>query len=347
MKKALIVLLILAVAGGLFAQEWGGSVTTGLLFDFSKDAKDETPIPVTGNDDDSGDAVHGSLWFEHAEDEWGVKIKTGAAISTGLTLNNAWGWINFADGLVKLSAGKMDDGVWGSGGEYDHDWSNDGILRVEIKPTDELDIGLAFSFPNWDDNEYKAGKIGNFFQQTIIGAKYTADTFFVATALKLHSEEDTSYPTDKDMDAGWYFGVGYTGIEGLEINVDGGIEYLTRMSDIGVETFWLKVAYTGIDSLTVGAKAGFGFIKSFELNGFDAGVWVEYAVSDAVSVGADVGLAANKDFAFTGYSFDAWAKYTAGNAWMKGVVGADITTKDSDDGEATKPYFKLIFGFDF
>jgi len=346
MKKALIVLLILAVAGGLFAQEWGGSVTTGIKIGLDGD------MPVTGDDDDTNDAAHGSLWFENAEDdEWGVKIAVGAAIDKGITLDNAWGWINFADGLLKISAGKMDDGVWGSGGAYDHDWSNDGLLRLEVKPTDELDIGLAFSFPKWDGGEYKAAKIGNFFQQTIIGVKYTGDAFFVATALKLHSDEDSTkdptYTPNNGMDAGWYFGFGYTGIEGLGIYVDGGIEHLAKMADEGEEELWLKFEYTGVDSLTIGADFGFGFVKSFELASFGADLWLEYAVSDAVTVGADVGLGANKDFAFTDYYFDAWAKYAVGNAWMKGVIGADITTKDSTDGEATKPYFKLVFGFDF
>jgi len=285
------------------------------------------------------------LWFENAEDdEWGVKIEVGAGIEDGITLNAAWGWINFSDGLVKLSAGKIDDGVWGTTGYQGHDYSNDGLIRLEIKPSDELDLGLAFAYPN---GGYEAGKIGNFFQQTIIGAKYSAeDSFTVATALKLFSEED-DYTDGDGMDVGWYLGFGYFGIEDLGINLEVLIDHLAKMSDKGEEAVTLQIDYSGVENLGIGVAVGFGFVKSFELDSFFADVWADYTVNDNVTVGADVTLNANGDFAFTSYDFSAYAKYAVGNAWMKGVIGANITTADSDDGEGTNPFFKLVFGFDF
>jgi len=332
MKKALIVILILAVAGGLFAQEWGGGVTTGLKIDLKDD------VPVTANDDDSGDAVHASLWFEHAEDEWGVKITTSASVPGGLDVGNAWGWINFADGLLKLSAGKTDDGVWGSGGRYDKDVSDGLGVRLDVKPIDGLNFGFRLGYPN---DGSSAGKIGNFFQETAIGVKYSADSWFAVTALKLHSEESDDY--DK-MNADWYFGVGYTGLDSFGFYLDGGIDYLATMSDDGKEALAEKVTFSGVENLGLTLGLTEKFVQSFKFDGLDAEINVDYAF-DAVSVGADASTAFNKDFKPTGFGFDAWAKYAIGNAWLKGVIGADIATKDF--GDSTDPYFKLVFGFDF
>jgi len=201
------------------------------------------------------------------------------------------------------------------------------------------------SYPN---GGVEAGKLANFFQETAIGVKYEADAFFVATALKLHSEE--SYKDAKakilydKLNANWYFGVGYTGLDSFGFYLDGGIDNLATMSDDGKEALAEKVTFSGVENLGLTLGLTEKFVQSFKFDGLDAEINVDYAF-DAVSVGADASTAFNKDFKPTGFGFDAWAKYAIGNAWLKGVIGADIATKDF--GDSTDPYFKLVFGFDF
>jgi len=337
MKKALIVLLILAVAGGLFAQEWSGGVTTGLKIGLSDD------IPVTADDGDAGTPVHASLSFDNSDDDWGITVGAAAdydADGTEFTINAAKGWVDLADGLITLSAG-MVGGAWGTAGPFEENVSDSIGVTVEIKPIDGLNFGFRLGYPVGDGKS--AGKIGNFFQETGIGVKYDADEWGFATGIDLDSEETNG----EGLDATWYFGFAYTGIEDLGIYVDGAYKNLTEKTDAKAFEIGEKVSYTAGDlGITLTLKEF--FTGDFALDKFDADLGLEYGYSDTTSFGADASVVANGDFAFTSFGFDAWAKFAFNdNAWTKVVIGADIATKDNADGESTDPYLKWLFGFSF
>jgi len=123
MNKALIVLLVFAVAGGLFAQSFSGQVRTGALFTFSGD------FPVKGIRDGNGDqGVFGELVFKNSGDDWGFTISANANVPNnvdsaragGVYIDGFNGWVTFAD-IFKLTAGKGvgDEWYWNIG-----EWSN-------------------------------------------------------------------------------------------------------------------------------------------------------------------------------------------------------------------------------
>ena len=361
MKKALIVLLILAVAGGLFAQEvsWTGEVDTGIRIDI----KDDNPVK---GDDDDGHAVKYSLGATYDADDWGLKIAGGGKNTGGyaMAFDNAYGWMFLSDKLLKLSAGKIDDAAWGNGGETDTDVDTGPGIRLEVLPIDGLSVGAFFTYPAPAKGAEKpdgvsAGKLSNFFQQTAFGFKYGADTFTVDAALRLFSEED-AYTTTNDTDAKFIFGFGFTGIQSLAVYVDGVFDHVLKMSDVGEEEIWESVKFTGIDNLGLKLTLGEGFVKSFELDWFKAKVAIDYAVSDTTSVGVDgngkMAKNAKDDLAFASWGFDVWGKYELGGAWVKGILGVDGYTKDYlkpatstgfDDPDSTAPYVRVLFGYSF
>jgi hypothetical protein len=364
MKKALIGLLILAIAGGVFAQEvnFGGGVTTGLWIDI-QDGADE--IGVRGDDDDSGDAIH--AWFDATYDagDWGVALGSVAGFDSdpenakagSLEFYNAHGWMKFVDGMLTLRAGMIDPAVWNTAiytaAELDDNLSSGGGLRLEVTPIDGLNLGAFFSYPNGGS---LAGKIANFFQETALGFSYGNDMFGISATLKLYSEEDLGY-READSDMKLIFGFGFMGIPGLAIGVEGKVDHLGAYSDAGEIEVWEEVDYTlGPLSFGVHAKEillGHGDVSFSE---FMAKPLVSYAVTDEVTVGADVPITMadiGDGLGFASFGVNAWLKYAfTGDVWMK--LGYGFTSFQDNYGRglaggaaALDHYIKLIFKYAF
>jgi len=341
MKKALIVLLILAVAGGLFAQSWSGSVNTGAKITFTDD---DIPVMATRNGDDDA-AVDASLSFKNGDDTWGItvgasaKVDTEAAV-TGLDIGDMRGWVKFAD-MFKLTAGKGVGGAWNSGGNTDKDISGDGAagVRLEVTPIDGLNFGVRFKYPN---NGVKANKIVNFFQETGIGAKYSADVWWFALGLDLKSEETTGDGLDGDF----YFGFNFSGLSLFNIHVGSRID--SAFTDGRTVTLYEKIN---------GSAAGVNWY--FQANekvtpdpltiGLELGASYPITINDKAS--AEVGASANASFASDpGFSFDAWNLYAQVTYKFNDNVNTSAKFNlHGDMGDDTKisAYLRWLIGFSF
>jgi hypothetical protein len=356
MKKALIGLLILAIAGGLFAQElnWTGTVRTGFQIDVIDGADD---IGIYATDDDVPTPVKARLGLTYTDGPWGLKLGTGANIGsesgTSMFVHNAYGWMDFVDGMLNIKAGLIDDNVWDTGGEYDDGVATGGGVRLEILPIEGLNLGAFFTYP--DPAKVSATKIANFFQETAFGFSFDGGIFDVAAAIKLHSEE-CEYTSFDGMDMRLVFAFGFTGIPGLTLRVDGGVEHLAKYSDAGEATIWEEVDFA-LGPLSVGLHArelllGYGDIALAEV---EVKPLVEYAVSDSVSVGADVPVVMadiGDGLGLGSFGVNAWCKYSLGGAWLKAGYGFTSWQKDYgvdfEGGDAAlNHYIRLIFEYSF
>ena len=346
MKKALIVLLILGVAGGLFAQSvsWSGGVGTGLFIKFG-DAYDD-PC-VVADDDDTNDAIHGFLAAEYDADSWGLKIQLDAGYSVDhhgvFGLTNAYGWMNFLNKIINVKAGLIDDGVWGTELEADRGVATGGGVRIEIMPIDGLNLGLFFSYP---DHGIAAGKIGNFFQETAFGFEYSmANMFRAAVALKLYSEE-SEYTGYDGMDVELIYGFAFTGIPNLLIGLSGGIDNLANFSDYGDWENYVEVSYK-ISSLGFGIVLGQHIFADEGLIEFGIKPWLEYAINDSFSVGLDIPFTFDTwdGFKLAEVDMNLWGKYTLGGSWVQLGYGFEMHT--ADFGDSLDHYIKVIFGYSF
>jgi len=298
MKKALIVLLILAVAGGLFAQSFTGSVATGAKITLSDD------IPVVATDDDSGNPVKAALDFSNSGDDWGVGISATANVDgdsnvNGVLIDAMNGWVKFAD-IFKLTAGKGQGGNWQATDFIDENIpSSNAGARLNVTPIDGLDLGVVFGYPN---KGVKAGKIANFFQETGIGVKYDAGILVAGTSLKLFSEETEGY---SGTDANWMFDVKIP-LSILTVHVDGHINNLTEKGGKMDKLIGLKLNGTVVGlSWNVWAKAWLNDPMTAKAH---AGLEYPIALNDkaTATLGADADLTLLQDASFD--SWDIWAK---------------------------------------
>jgi len=341
MKKALIVLLILAVAGGLFAQSWSGSVTTGAKFTFAED------MPVAADDDD-GHAVKAGLSWANSDDDWGVNVSANANISqlnddgeystNGLDIGDMNGWVKFAD-MFKLTAGKGVGGAWGTGGNTDTDISSsDAGARLEITPIDGLNFGFRFGYAN---NGVAVAKVANFFQEIGIGAKYDGGAWNVALGLDLDSEETNG----AGLDALAYFGFNYTGLSLMNIHFGGKINNLfAKAGDMTVDLYEQLSGSVASLSWELDAHEG---VQPTPLT-MDVSANLEYAIpiNDKASavIGADAGLTILDEF-----SFDSWDIYAKLTYNFNGNVSTSFKFEVDGEVDPNKitPFLLWNIGFSF
>jgi len=365
MKKALIVLLILAVAGGLFAQEltWNGAVGSGFVIDIIDGADD---IGIKADDDDAGAPVKARIGLAYGTRDWGLKLGTGADVGSGTGtswwVHNAYGWMNLVGGMLNIKAGLIDDGVWNTGNEVDENVSTGTGVRLEVMPIPGLNFGAKLGYPT--GTGYAAGKIANFFGETAFGVSYASDLFKASASMKLYSEEsdpgtdgDSALGASKgkrtaigetDFEANFCFGFN---VVGISIVLDGAIWGLGDYSNLGEFDVYEEFSFGVSNALKVGLLLGQALSGPDGFVWFKAKPWVEFGVTDAVTVGGDVGITMAKadSLGLATIFGDLWAKYTIGGGWMKAGYGFTNTTEDySSTGESTlNHYIRATFGYSF
>jgi hypothetical protein len=170
MKKFLVVLLILAVAGGLFAQglTLSGGLKTGLkVFSNGGDGIDETTDTFVQMEHSGDDENRLDIGGIYTAEDFGVKFNfrftdsfesanrpqdmseaiPGVSVpkySGKFALTNAYVWADFLRDIINVKAGQIDDGVWTSMGDKDWNLSNGTGIRAEVKPIEGLNVGMAF-----------------------------------------------------------------------------------------------------------------------------------------------------------------------------------------------------------
>jgi len=360
MKKVLILLLILGVAGGIFAQEltWSGKVQSGFQIDLGDDHDD--PI-VYATDDDVPTAAQARLNLNVAGDNWGFALGTGANVaqdkSFDMVFGNAHGWIDFLDGMVKLRAGLIDPGVWGTGGEGDWNLSSGVGTRLEIMPLgDKLNFGFMLNY--WDSP--LALTVKDWLMCTAFGASYNdPDTMGLkfSIAMKMspegleefvsnvdeigYDEEDESTwiwdvrPFDANSAAELIFAFGISPIPELSVLIDGHVQNLGQYGDAGLFTIYEEVTYTGVENLSVGLLLGEGLSSDAVLNGdkghsqaADTGFdwvfvkpWLEYAVTDSISAGLGIPIALSSKVGDDGKADGMGLSNFGADLWGKYTVG--------------------------
>jgi hypothetical protein len=181
MKKTLVVLLILAAAGGLFAQEltFSGDVKTGVRLEADKDANSVK----LWHDDAAGPqfAINGT----YGADNYGLKLGFigDASEASPFSVDSAYLWFKPLD-LLKISAGKSFGDI---PNVYDFATGGGPGVQFLLTPIEALTVGVTLSTPGGD---FKKHELKDFFLETALGLKYTSDIFAAHLAFKLDSEAD-------------------------------------------------------------------------------------------------------------------------------------------------------------
>ncbi len=232
MKKILVVLLILAVAGGLFAQGLtiSGEIQTGVgILSAGEGGKVSGPADtstdfVIGHHDPQGTRVRLNGLYE--AENYGAKFGLQALVTNagnqiidpaetpndasddvdlGINLDkfvsiyNGYVWLDLFNDLANIKVGLIDDGAWGTPGQLDKGFATGLGIRLEITPIEGLNLGLMLkdgAKPGVPDNKPKDIANGNFddtFAGMILGAKYESDLFDFAITADLDGDEGIGF----------------------------------------------------------------------------------------------------------------------------------------------------------
>ena len=333
MKKALIAILILAVAGGLFAQvSVGGSATTGLEVAI----EDDTTFHLYNHRDYGGMykfELSGSYTTENgkAGGDGGLDVTDGNIGGWGASV-----WFKPLD-ILKVTAGSVstwDFGTPGSLGAHNGN-SDDGVILF-LDPMAGLNL-FAGVYPS--GGEFGDTAFG-------VGAKFVSSGLFQIVANLGYDGAGNN--GDGSVNAG--AGVDVLALSGLgltKLAVDVSVGNLTKLSDAGTVSVGPRINYKfGDFSGYVRANLGIPVLEGDELN-FRAGVRGQYPVSSAINAILDAGYTLKGAVTNTnGSPFDfraGWSGLPGGapSATETSVVGIQPAVTFNIDGKT----LELGYGF--
>jgi hypothetical protein len=292
MKKGLVVLLILAMTGATFAQEvtFSGQVEAGLLFE--KQGDDD--LTVRPYNSDSDNTLRADLTAKVTNDNYGAQLRIRSD-NGGIGLHHAFVWGEFLNDIIKVSGGKIRGSVWGTDGGKSYGLDGVDGVRFEFKPVAGLDFGFAL-----DAGAVAQANgvltINQFFQETVLGVKYSSDLFNAVLAYKLDSDaDDDDLSTDPtgvdDKEAKLVFGLNIKAVPALTAIVEGQLTHL-GFDDSAIKFYIYE--YFGFQ-LSDPFEAHLNFHQEGTLDDAkNSEIFVKpglsFAATDAVTLKADLGF---------------------------------------------------------
>jgi hypothetical protein len=286
MRKVFVVLLALAIAGGLFAQ---GFSFTG-YFDggiglFIPDAGDPGLALVT-RDADVGGGMRAQINAAYTNEAKtaGINLRIraqGADFGGGGTALNgvfpyAYGWISPFGGKLTVKGGKVDDGTFATGDALvDDDLGERGGLLAMVKPVDAFTLGFGAYVT---DSFNVTGMSG------LDAAKYTAGAVInVPDILKVTLQ----YANRGDGGAAeaeriWAaFNILATNKIGLKFVVVGKADQLQDFSDNGTIGIYETIGFTKVQNLSLNLNL-WQILSQNSANEFSLRVWfwASYALAE-------------------------------------------------------------------
>jgi hypothetical protein len=214
MKKMLVVLLILAVAGGMFAADLGEGFTItgevksgfGVFSQDNGDDEDGDDTYIQAWNDDATNAFRFRLNFGWAGDIGGTKFRIQARDDNAevyTTMAKAFGWVNLLDSKIVIWGGHAVDNIYGTGGVVDDSVDGEAdLVRLEVRPIDGLSLAFGVPVPILGGSKSMAGmtatysnkvSLGNTFGGSMFGAKYSNDTLTALVSAKLNAGTKGTY----------------------------------------------------------------------------------------------------------------------------------------------------------
>jgi hypothetical protein len=248
MKKLFVVFVLLAVcSAGAFAQlVLNGEFYTGLEVSVPHESDQNETVTMNHVDHhEAKGATQLNVTGTYTKDSFGLKLDTVFKdVDTNFyTLNGAYGWANFFENQVRVSMGKISDGVWVSKLEDEYVLDELRGFRVELKPQaiEGLNVGAAFHAGQTGDTEYDGEEFG---YGMVLGGSYITPVFNAVAAY------------DRSGSGTVIAGLNYTGIYEL---TDAGIQIkygeFADWETIGYITIGEKIGYRVMRPLTVSLYA--------------------------------------------------------------------------------------------
>jgi hypothetical protein len=282
MKKALVVLLILAVAGGVFAQGWAftGYADTGIGV-FIPDGENGARARVVSRDAGvAGNRVQFAGAYSSEAGDYGFSFCLRADNAV-ISLNYGYGWLSGLNGIITGYAGVINNDLAGvnTGDLIFNGRGGEGTgLYTVVKPLDILSVGFgvfggtdaggwavsidqdtgSFKTPNpaytiptnsvWPQYLKYSGGVAVTIPETV---KFVA-SFRNANKASTVGTGVFDKATGIGNDAQVAAGANLLMVQGLKASVAGVFNRVDVFSDHGIVRIFETAEYTGIENLTVG-----------------------------------------------------------------------------------------------
>jgi len=334
MKRLLFIgVLALAVGGWLHAQgtlpegmSLTGQVRTGVGVNFgnsySQWGGDYDPMLTVGYDDGMGAYwTRTQLNFILNRGNYGFTIaprfqwnNSDGTMPFSARVMNAFGWFNLMDGMMRITAGYIDENRWMSPCAGEWRYSRGLGVRFELSPIEELNVGV-FIRPSHRWNTQDSQDVANAFLNTSFGISFDAGIVDVAAGLELAGDGEL-----RRADEGRW---GAMGRNGPVIDLDGDDSVavsayvglaLHVIEDLGL-AFGVHVA--NIDDLNNHGNIHINQDISFDLSPIRVGIEMHQLFWN---IGDGVPVAGNNDMT-TQLEFLPWAGFDISDTTR---VGAEI-----------------------
>lgn len=327
MKKVLLVMLALAVAGGsAFAQGWtfNGLISGGLGLVFQDDVDEMQVAPVTNDGLGTGFRAQLDARFTNADATGGIAMRlrghTTENATTGIPerslnaggaggFNWAFGWLSFADNMVTVYGGLVDHGYFNAQDRLFAEDSGEGLgLLTVLRPMDGLTLGFgAFTrtsnelmWVNPDDDTLGAdNQVRGTFH-----VRYEMPDFLRITAGFRNTAEGGGGNGNNIADSSrtlrtlsqFYVSAAYLADSDMHAAFTARLQGLEEFGDEGIMRFYASFAHSGlVDDMILHAGASFGMVMNDDFwwgNATSPHIWVwvgaEYALSDRIVPRLDV-----------------------------------------------------------
>ena len=305
MKKVLIGLLVLAVAGGgVFAQEWqfNGELRAGLGMFFLNDDDD----PLVGIVSEATNGMRADLRsrVQNADGTAGLDFlfRAQGGNPGSVSMPHAFGWLNFMDNMFTLQGGAIDDAAgFNSFDRMTGARMGEGAgLRTLIRPMDGLVLNFGlFGHPSaalgLEPNEYNEGQLRAVFAvryedpdlfRFVVGGR-TANSAFDQTSGFDGWTDDGVALGYHDHSSAAYFSFEYLGLagDGMHIAASAFFLNLEEFGDYGFMFFYGSFGHNAlVDGMDLTAGVGFGMSQNEIHDDFYLWIWgsVAYRLSDMV-----------------------------------------------------------------
>jgi hypothetical protein len=289
MKKALVVLLILAVAGGAFAQgfTFSGYLNGGLGV-FIPDGGTAYVAPISRDAGVAGMRARFIGAYTNEDNTAGLNFRLQAqndyAGTAGLYsfFDFYYGWVSALGGMVTVYGGRVDNGTFNTSDAIFADDMGEGLgLLTIIKPIPILQIGLGgYATGVLDPTTRPAQKLGDV--RGTVGIAVTTDAFKIVAAARNPNKigDTTAAPPTNQISQG-SFGFAYTGMKDLTAALAVVGENLEEFGDIGTIRFFETFGYNGITNLSLNLSFWEGINQATGKDfSFRVWFWASYALKD-------------------------------------------------------------------
>jgi len=295
MKKVALSLLAFVLVGALaVAQDAPTLKLSGYL---------NTGVEVIA----AGSAATSTIYGDDAGNPWGRFDLNGAygtdtngvnwrlrtaTNGTAPTIKYAYAWSKFADGLVTVKAGAVDDGTFTTAGDIGADFTDANSILVAVTPVAGFSVGVSWLLANTDlmpDSGFSPTPTTTL--NYALSAAYTADKLFKAeVAAKVLGSKATEV----------LVGVGILAVDKLTFAVDADLASLDVSGSNAFYKVSENVSYAVTDALSVGVLSyqyvWGADVKYYKANGvdtftpfgFDVKPNFSYTVDPVIAVGAGV-----------------------------------------------------------